>query len=159
MYYDCDTKKNRRTTTQHHEFSMFAERVLNWSQSIKKFAKAEGPQLFSPDYVEDSTHNPVNCLTFSFKDCVVLVPLSVSTISLSKVHIYIQSLTTTAMLFICQPINKLCMISQYCNFMRTNFNDVLLHTVSIWNSTCARMSLCAHVGLFKTIYCILPKYF
>lgn len=50
MYYDCDTKKNRRTT-QHHEFSMFAEQVLNWSQSIKEFAKADGPQLFSPDYV------------------------------------------------------------------------------------------------------------
>lgn len=74
MYYDCDTKKNRRTTTQHHEFSMFAEKVLNWSQSIK-LAKAEDPQLFSPDYVEDSTYNPVNCLMFSLKNCAVLVPL------------------------------------------------------------------------------------
>lgn len=75
MYYDCDTKKTRRTTSQHHEFSVFAEQVLNWSQSIKKFAKAEGPQLFSPNYVEDSTHNPVNCQTFSLNNCVVLVPL------------------------------------------------------------------------------------
>lgn len=39
MYYDCDTKKNRRTTTQRHEFSMFAEQVLNWSQSIKNSQK------------------------------------------------------------------------------------------------------------------------
>lgn len=150
MYYDCDTKKNRRTTTKHHEFLIFAEQVLNWCQSIKKFAKAEGPQLFILDYVEGSTHNPVNCLTVSLKNCVILVPLQVPTISLSKVHIYIQSLTTTATLFICQPINKLCMISQYCNFMRTTFKDFLLQPVSIWNSTCAKMSLCAHVGLLKT---------
>lgn len=74
MVYDCDTKKNRRTTTQHYEFIMFAEQVLNWSQSITNFAKAEGPHVFSPDYEEDSTHNPVNCLTFLLKNCVVLVP-------------------------------------------------------------------------------------
>lgn len=32
MYYNCDTKKNRRITTQRHGFSIFAEQVLTRSQ-------------------------------------------------------------------------------------------------------------------------------